>query len=101
MCVTPKRGTLPRKVGGHILPNCLTSEEGHLAVLNRDLRDMTDARLFAEIQQVRYAFGIAEGRHLLMPGPGGTCDLLDVAAWLRERLRAAIAEEQRRKGSNR
>jgi len=101
MCVTPRRGTLPRKVGGYIIPNCLETEDDHQRVLHRDLRDMTDARLFAEIQQVRYAFGIAEGRCLSMPGPGGTCDLLDVSSWLRERLRAALAEEQRRKGSSR
>ena len=98
MCVTPKRGTFPRKVGGYVIPDALT-EEGRQVVLSLDLRGTTDARLFAEIQQVRFAFGVAQGRRLYMAGPGGTCDLLDVASWLRERLRAALAEEQRRKGN--
>lgn len=103
MCSTTcSSRVMPRTIGGYHLPNCLTSEEDMQRVLHRDLSSMTDSRLFAETHRVRAAFAAAEGRSMMvMPGPGPTCDLLDVSAWLRNRYRALLTETQRRKGSAR
>jgi hypothetical protein len=88
----------PECIGGYRIPNCLKNVEDRVRVLHRPdyLGEMSDETLFAETQRVRRAYGAAEGRHLLMPGPGPTCDLLEVAAWLLGYLRALNVEERRR-----
>jgi hypothetical protein len=101
MCLTTKRRSpFTRTVGGYNLPDCLEHEEDLRRVLHRDVAEMTDAALFAETTGVRLAFARAEGKHLVMPGPG-VCDLLDVAAWLYDRLRVLMAEDRHRRGSSR
>jgi hypothetical protein len=101
MCLTTKRRSpFTRTVGGYDLPDCLANEEDLRRVLHRDVPDLPDAALFAETTAVRLAFARAEGKHLVMPGPR-VCDLLDVAAWLYDRLRVLLTEERRRKGSAR